>query len=55
MGVAGGMLLANAMVGMFAGDTAEAATATEESSPEQPAAETEDSGGWGDVGMDDDF
>jgi hypothetical protein len=56
MGVAGGMLLANAMVGMFAGDTAEAATAaTDETPPEQPAAETEDSGGWGDVGMDDDF
>jgi hypothetical protein len=55
MGVAGGMLLANAMVGMFAGDTAEAAVPAEEPMSEEPAPEAEDSSGWGDFGTDDDF
>ena len=59
VGVAGGMLLANAVTGMFAGDTAEAAPAEAEPVPEEEATGLqEDNADWGndmDAEMDDDF
>ena len=64
VGVAGGMLLANALTGMFAGDTAEAAPAENEPAPaeNEPAPEEgatgtqEDNSDWGsDENMDDEF
>jgi hypothetical protein len=60
VGVAGGMLLANAVSGLFAGDTAEAAPPAE-SEPARPPEEEamgsqEDEGDWGnDFDMDEDF
>ncbi|OJT99388.1 MAG: hypothetical protein BGN83_19360 [Rhizobium sp. 63-7] len=50
MGVAGGVLLGNAIAGMFAGDTANAAPAAEQ--PQGDAADQDDDFG-GDAGMDD--
>ena len=53
VGVAGGMLLANAVAGAFASDPAQAAPA-DEPAPEDPAGTSEDDTGWGsDFGMDD--
>ena len=47
VGVAGGMLAANALAGLFAGDTAEAAPADTESAPQEEVVDTqEDNGDW---------
>lgn len=56
VGVAGGMLLANALTGMFAGDTAEAAPADNEPAPEEEATGAQqDNDDWGgDFDVDDD-
>ena len=57
VGVAGGMLVANALTGLFAGDTAEAAPADNEPAPQEEAVGTpEDNGDWSnDFDEDDEF
>jgi uncharacterized protein len=50
VGVAGGMMLGNAIMGMFGADEAQAATPAPETPAETPAEEVDDGG---DIGMDD--
>lgn len=50
VGVAGGMMLGNAIMGMFGADEAQAATPAPEASAETPAEDVDDGG---DIGMDD--
>ncbi len=50
VGVAGGMMLGNAIMGMFGADEAQAATPASEAPAETPAEDVDDGG---DIGMDD--